>query len=119
MKYQCEFQMKVMVPPEKKKCAKESNMSTKAIIFLHTRHSRHHPGTEVNKMFLPVHPLVIFFAVENLKYMISTSTVALAFVREETKIQAIVEELKRATYRFFLIPKEVEQISYFLELNGN
>jgi len=119
MKCDCEFQMKVMIPLEKEKCTKESNISREAVIFVHTTHSGHHPGTEVDKMFLPVHPLVISFAVENLKHMISTSTVALASVREETKVQAMVEELERATYRFFLIPKEIEQISYFLKLNGN
>jgi len=119
MKCDCEFQIKVMIPLGKEKFAKKSNMSIEAVIFVHTIHNGHHPGTEVDKIFLPVYPLVISFAVENLKHMISTSTVALAFVWEETKIQSMVEDLEWATYCFFLIPKEIEQISYFLKLNGN
>jgi len=111
--------MKVTIPLGKEKCAKESNMSIEAIIFVYTRHSGHRSGTKVDKMFLPVHPLVIFFAVENLKHMISTSFVALSSVQEETKIQAMVEDLEWTIYRFFLIPNKVEQISYFLKLNDN
>jgi len=80
MKCDCKFEMKVMIPLEKEKCAKESNMSREVVIFVHTRHSGHHPGTEVDKMFLPVHPLIISFVVENLKRMISTSTIALAYI---------------------------------------
>jgi len=107
-----------MVPFGKGECSKGLTISLEAIIFVHTKHSGHHPDIEVDKMFLLVHPLVIFFATENLKHMISTSTVVLAFVREGTKIQAMVEDLECATYQFFLIPKEVEQLSYFIRLNG-
>jgi len=80
MKYYCEFQIKVMVPLGKEKCSKKSNMSTEAVIFVHTRHSGHHLGTKIDKMFVSVHPLFILFAVKNLKHMITTSTVALTSI---------------------------------------
>jgi len=118
MKCECEFQIKVMVPLGEGKCKTKSNMCTEAQIFVHSKHSEHHLGTENDKMFLPVHPLVISFATENLKRMISTSTVALVSNREEKKMQASIPEVERTTYRFFLIPKEVEQLSYFMKLNG-
>ena len=78
----------------------------------------HNLGTNVDKIFLSMHPMVISFATENLKHMISTSTVALESVREKMKMQAMVPDIEYRTYRFFLIPKEVEQLSYFMRLNG-
>ena len=56
-----------------------------ATISLHTKHSEHQPGTDIDKLFLPVHPIVVTLAMENLKRMLSTSTVALASKNEEKK----------------------------------
>jgi hypothetical protein len=119
MKCECQFQIKVRVPLVDKKGSIEFENSMEANIYVHSKHNGHHPGTEGDKMFLPVHPLIISFAMENLKHMISTSTVSLVSIREEKKMQAMVPENERTTYRFFLIPKEVEQLSYFNRLNGN
>jgi len=104
-----EFQIKVMVPLGKGEYSKQAKNPTEAIICVHTKHNGYHPSTKVDKMFLPIHvpihPLVISFAVENLKYMISTSTVALASIQEEIKIQGTVDNLECVTSRFFLIAK--------------
>ena len=106
------------MPFGNKKCSTTSKSCMEAQIFIHSKHSGHNLGTEVDKMFLPVHLMVISFATENLKHMISTSTIALVFVREEMKMQAMVPDIEQTTYRFFFIPKEVEQLLYFMRLNG-
>ena len=54
-----------------------------ATISLHTKHSGHQHGTVTDKLFLPVHPVVLSLAMEHLKWMVSTFTVALASKNEE------------------------------------
>ena len=107
MKCQCEFRIKVVVPFGNKKCSTTLESCMEAQIFVHLKHIGHNPGTEVDKMFLPSHPMVISFATENLKHMISTSTVALVSVREEIKMQAMVPDIEQTIYPFFLIPRKL------------
>ena len=61
----------------------EGSSAGMTTISLHTKHSGHQPGTDTDKLFLPVHPIVVSLAMENLKRMVSTSTVALASKNEE------------------------------------
>ena len=105
-----------MEPLNKGKQIEDSSIGM-ATILLHTKHSEHKPGTDIDKLFLPVHPIVVFLAMMNLKRMVSTSTVALAF-KNEKKIMSMVGGLERVTYRFYLIAKEVEQIIFSMKLNG-
>ena len=86
-------------------------------IFVHIQHTRHVPGSKADIIFLPVHPVVMTMAKENLKMMLSTSTVALAYNREANKFKAIVTELKRVTYRFSIIAKDVVQLRHSMRLN--
>ena len=79
-----------------------------ATISLHTKLSGHQPGTDIDKLYLPVPPIVACLAIKNLKQMVSTSTVALISKNEE----------KRITYRFYLLAKKVEQMIYSMNLNG-
>ena len=65
-----------------------------ATISLHTKHSGHQPGTDIDKLFLPLHQTVVSLAIENLNWMVFTSTVALASKNEETKIISMVGGLK-------------------------
>jgi hypothetical protein len=76
-------------------------------IFVHTQHTRHVLSSETDIFFLLVHPMVMAMAKENLKRMISTSTVAFASNRETNNIKAIVTKLERVTYRIFIIAKLV------------
>ena len=78
----CTFQIRTIEPLNKKKQIKGSSTGM-AIISLHTKHSGHQPGTDTDKLFLPVRPIVMSLAMENLKRMVSTSTVALASKNEE------------------------------------
>ena len=57
-------------------------------------------------------------AKENLRRVISTSTVACALKRDESKIKAMVTDLERVIYRFFIIPKEVGQLRQDMRLGG-
>jgi len=50
MKYECEFQIKVMVPLGEKKSSTQST-SMEVQIFVHSKHSGHYLGTEIDKIF--------------------------------------------------------------------
>ena len=80
----CTFQIRTMEPQNKKKQI-EGSSAGMATISLHTKHSGHKLCTDIDKLFLPVHPIVVSLAMENLKRMVSTSTVALASKNEEKK----------------------------------
>ena len=98
------FQIKTMEPLNKGKQI-EGSSAGMATILLHTKYSGHKSGTDIDKLFLPVHPIVVSLVMENLKRMVSTSTVALASNNEERKIMSMVGGLERVTYRFYLIAK--------------
>jgi len=69
-------------------------------------------------LFLLVHLHVITMARENLKRMVSTCTVSLTSKRDAKKIQVMVGNLERVTYRSFTIPKEVKQSKHNMRING-
>jgi hypothetical protein len=115
--YNCSFQVKTIEPIVDDNIEEGGNVR-EAIIFVHTKHTGHEPSSDKDKLFLPVHPVVLTMAKENLKKMISTSTVALASIRNEEKLKTRVGDLERVTYRFSIIPKEVEQLKYSMRLNG-
>jgi hypothetical protein len=81
----CSFQIRTMEPLNKENQIEDSSVGM-TTISLHTKHSGHQPGTDIDKLFLPVHRIVVTLAMENLKRMVSTSTVALAFKNEEKKL---------------------------------
>ena len=89
-----------------------------ATISFHIKHSGHQSGTDTNKQILPVHPIVASLAMENLKRMVSTSTIVLASKNEERLIMSIVGGLERVAFRFYLIAKEVEQMIHSMKLNS-
>jgi hypothetical protein len=62
--------------------------------------------------------MVVKMTMKDLKRLVSTSTVALVSLKDEDKTRALVNDLERSIYRFVLIPKEVEQFSYTMRLNG-
>ncbi|XP_024400655.1 uncharacterized protein [Physcomitrium patens] len=73
----CSSQLKTMEPifyDNGGGSSNEKNIS----ISIHSRHTEHVPGSDSDLLFLPVHPVVLGMAEENLKRVISTSTVALA-----------------------------------------
>ena len=74
-----------MEPLNKEKQIKGSSVGM-AIISLHTKHSGYQPGLDTHKLFPPVHPIVVSLAMENLKRMVSTSTVAFASKNKEKKL---------------------------------
>jgi hypothetical protein len=113
----CSFQLKTIEPIIDINGGGISS-GKKATIAIHSEHIGHILGSNEDLLFLPVHPLVCCMAQENLKRMISTSTIALASKRDEQKIKAMVTELERVTYRFFIIPKEVGQERHSMRVNG-
>lgn len=71
------FQIKTIERLNKKKQIKGPSIGIN-IISLHTKHSGHQPNTDTDKLFLPVHPILVTLSMENLKQMVFTFTVALA-----------------------------------------
>ena len=53
MKCQCGFRIKVVVPFGNKKYSTTSESCMEAQIFVHSKHSGHNPGTEVDKCSYP------------------------------------------------------------------
>jgi hypothetical protein len=64
------------------------------------------------------YPLVLSFAIENLKMMVSPSTVAVASVQEAEKFKNMVTYFEQVTFRFFILVEEVEALSYSTRLSG-
>ena len=54
----------------------EGSSAGMSTISLHTKRSRHQPGMDTDKLFLPVHAIVVSLAMRILKRMVFTSTVA-------------------------------------------
>jgi hypothetical protein len=77
-----------------------------AIIFVHTRCTELESGINEDKLFLSMHDVVLTIAKNNLKKMISTSTVDLAFMRDEEKLKARIGNFQCIMYWFSIISKE-------------
>ena len=113
----CEFIIKTIVPLS---CGKKEDgeFIPEATILVHNVHTGHDTRSNNDKYFLPVHPMMVKMAMKNLKRLVSISAMALASLKDEDKTRALVNDLERSIYRFILIPKEVEQPSYTMRLNG-
>jgi hypothetical protein len=110
----CEFQIKVVEP----KISRSSSNLVHATIYIHSKHSGHNPGSDADLFFLPVHPHVIVWVMENLKYMHSPRNMEAASERAQDLFSERVTDLERVTYRFFIIKKEVHILAYSLRING-
>ena len=117
-KCDCEFILKtIMSSMNTKSCVEVANQAI-AEIHVHSKHSGHNPGSDGDKYFLPVHPLVFSFATKNLKNIVTPSTVVVASIKEAKKFENMVTYFEQITYRFFILVKEVEVLSYFTRLSG-
>ena len=88
-KCDCEFLLKTMVPSMNTKSCIKITMQVTAEIHVHSKHSGHHPGSEGDKYFLPVHDLVLSFATENLKMIVSPSTVDVASLKKQRSLKIL------------------------------
>ena len=61
-----------------------------AEIHVYSKHSGHNLESEGDKYFLTVHHLVLLFATENFKMMVSPSTVVVASLKEAKNFKNIV-----------------------------
>ena len=80
-KCNCEFLLKTIVSSMNIKSCVEVAKQAIAEIHMCSKHSGYNPGSDGDKYFLPVHPLVLSFATENLKWMVSPSIVAVASLK--------------------------------------
>lgn len=113
----CEFQMKV----EETIVSKCSNIllhsKLQSTIYVHSKHSGHTPGSNSDFFFLPVHPYVIAWVMENLKFMLSPRAIEATLIEAQERFSQSVPEVERATDRFFVIKKEVQILAYSLRIN--
>jgi hypothetical protein len=114
----CEFQMKVEEPNVSKCSNTLPHSKLQATIYVHSKHSGHTPGSDSDLFFLPVHPYVIAWVMENLKFMLSPRAIEATSVDAQERFSQSVPEVERATYRFFVIKKEVQILAYSLRING-
>jgi hypothetical protein len=114
----CCFQIKIVEPRTTHESKDELKDKTHVTIYVHTKHNGHQPGSDADSFFLPVHPYVISWATENLKYMYSTAAVAAASERDQELFRQSVGELEQRTHRFHIIKTEVQQLAYSLRVNG-
>lgn len=114
----CCFQIKIVEPRAVQESKEELKDKAHVTIYVHTKHSGHQPSSDADSFFLPVHPYVISWAMENLKYMYSTAAVAAASERDQELFRQSVEELDRSTYRFHIMKTEVQQLAYSMRVNG-
>lgn len=110
--------MKVVEPRSVQGSDKIVKDKAEAKIYVHTGHTGHQPGSDVDSFFLPVHPYVKSWAKENLKFMYSTAAVASISERDQELFRQSVGELERITYRFHIIKKEVQALAYFTRAHG-
>ena len=117
-KCDCEFIFKTIIYSMNTKSYVKVAKQAMAKIHVHSKHSGYNPGSEVDKYFLPVHFLVLSFATKNLKMMVSHSTVAIASLKEAKKFENMVAYFEQVTFRYFILVKEVEVLSYSSRLSG-
>ena len=74
-----------MSPLNTKSCVEVAKQSM-AEIHVHSKHSGYNQGSEGDKYLLPVYLSVFSFATENLKMMVSPSTVAIVLFKKNKEI---------------------------------
>lgn len=106
----CEFQMKAE-EPNVSRCSNTLHHSKlQATIYLHNKHSGHIPGFDSDLFFLLVHPYVIAWVMENLKFMLSSRAIEATSVEAQKRFSQSILEVERATYRFFVIKKKCKYL---------
>lgn len=81
-----------------------------ATIYVHNKHSGHIPGFDSDIFFLPVHPYVIAWVMENLKFMLSSRVIEATSVEAQERFSQSEPEVKHATYKFFVIKKKYKYL---------
>jgi hypothetical protein len=93
----CSFRVK-KIEPIIDESIHEGQKVREAIIFVHIKHIGHEPSFDKDKLFMPIHPMVLTMLKKNLKKMTSTSMVALASICDEKKLKTKVGDFECVTY---------------------
>ena len=70
-------------------------------IHVNSEYSGHNPGSESDKYFLAVYHLMLSFAIENLKMMVSLSTIVATSLKETKKFENMVIYFEQIIFQFF------------------
>ncbi|KAI5072117.1 hypothetical protein GOP47_0012223 [Adiantum capillus-veneris] len=88
-------------------------------IVLHAQHHGHVPGSRLDLYYLPVHPRVLHRCMEDYFDVGTSRHVAKMSVSKQNFHMQQVPPVDCVTFRFFMIPKEVRQLAYSLQLQGS
>ena len=73
---------------------------TMAEIHVNSEYSGHNQGSDSDKYFLAVYNLMLSFATENLKMMMSLSTVVVTSLKEAKKFENMVTYFEQIIFQF-------------------
>ena len=93
--------------------------SNKVNLLLYDTHEGHVPGTRADLYYLPIHPRVIACCMDDLFDVGTCRHVAKMSKSKENFHIQISSPLDRVVFRFFMIPKEVQMLSYQMRNQGN
>ena len=96
-----------------------ANDSNKINILLHAIHEGHVPGTRADLYYLPIHPRVIACCMDDLFDVGTCRHVARMSKSKESFHIQNASPLDRVVFRFFMIPKEVQMLSYQMRNQGS
>ncbi|MCO5555205.1 hypothetical protein L7F22_008749 [Adiantum nelumboides] len=101
-KYGCTFKVRL----------KYVNHRDEVRILINPNHESHMPGSRAELYHLPVHPTVVESCLNDLFDVGSSRHVAQMSLSKERLLFERAPLLHRVIYRFFMIPKEVQMLSY-------
>ncbi|MCO5568072.1 hypothetical protein L7F22_021767 [Adiantum nelumboides] len=81
-------------------------------ILINPNHEGHMPGSRADLYYLPVHPTVVESCLNDIFDVGSSRHVAQMSLSKERLLFERAPLLHRVIYRFFMIPKEVQMLSY-------
>lgn len=90
-----------------------------AAINVYGQHQGHIPGSRNDLYHLPVHPTVVESCMDDLFDVGTCRHVARMSTSKEHFHFHRASELDKSIYRFFMIPKEIEMMSFQLRVQGN
>ena len=106
----CPFKVEVRYPP-----LGVGNVT----IIVHGQHEGHNPGSRSDLYHLPVHPCVINRCMEDLFDVGTCRHVAKMSLSKEAFHFRRASPIDQVTFQFFMIPKEIQTMSYRLHMKGN
>ena len=95
-----------------------TNIEDEVSIFVNPNHEEHVPGSRADLYNLPIHPSVVESCLNDLFDVGSSRHVAQMSLSKERWHLERSSTLDRVIYKFFMIPKEIQSLSYNTRIAG-